>query len=58
MTDPKEAAKAADWIEKEYAGKPTESAKMLRRYPSRPTRPMARTAGSVPAESRYTWECD
>ncbi len=54
MSDPKEAAKAADWIEKEYAGKPTESAKMLIAI-LRGLKADGSNGWFGPAESRYTW---
>lgn len=54
MNDPKEAAKAADWIEKEYAGKPTESAKMLIGI-LRGLKADGSNGWFGPAESRYTW---
>lgn len=54
MSDPKEAAKAADWIEKEYAGKPTEASKMLVAI-LRGLKADGSNGWFGPAESRYSW---
>jgi hypothetical protein len=54
MADPKEAAKAADWIEKQYAGKPTEAATMLIAI-LRGMRADGTNGWFGPAESRLTW---
>jgi hypothetical protein len=54
MSDAKEAAKAADWIEKEYAGKPTEASKMLVAI-LRGLKADGSNGWFGPAESRYTW---
>ena len=55
MGDPKEASKAADWVEKEYAGKPTEAAKMLIAI-LRGLKADGSDGWFGPAESRYSWE--
>ncbi|MFO0805630.1 MAG: deiodinase family protein [Gemmataceae bacterium] len=54
MADPKEAARAADWIEREYGGKPTESARMLVAI-LRGLKADGSNGWFGPAESRYTW---
>jgi thiol-disulfide isomerase/thioredoxin len=54
MADPKEAAKAAGWIEKHYAGKPTEAARMLVAI-LRGMKADGSNGWFGPAESRYTW---
>jgi len=54
MADPKEAAKAADWIEKDQGGKPTEAAKMLVAI-LRGMKSDGSNGWFGPAESRYTW---
>jgi hypothetical protein len=54
MSDPKEAAKAADWIEKEYGGKPTQAARMLVAV-LRGMKADGSNGWFDPAESRYTW---
>jgi len=54
MADEKEAAKAADWIEKHYAGKPTEAATMLIAI-LRGMKADGSNGWFGPAETRYTW---
>jgi thiol-disulfide isomerase/thioredoxin len=54
MADPKEAAQAADWIEKEYGDKPTESSRMLVAL-LRGLKADGSNGWFGPAESRYTW---
>src|SRR6185312_8688496 len=54
MADAKEAAKAADWLEKEYAGKPTEAARMLIAI-LRGMKADGSNGWFGPAESRYSW---
>lgn len=54
MADPKEAAKAADWIEKQYKGKPTEAATMLVAI-LRGMKADGSNGWFGPAETRYTW---
>lgn len=56
MADPKEAAKAADWLEKEYAGgRQPESVRMLVGI-LRGLRADGSNGWFDPAQSRYTWD--
>ena len=55
MSDPKAAAEAANWIEKEYKGKPTEAARMLVAI-LRGLKADGSNGWFSPAESRYTWQ--
>jgi len=54
MGDPKAAAEAANWIEKEYGDKPTEASKMLVAI-LRGLKADGSNGWFGPAESRYTW---
>ncbi|OWK37766.1 Type I iodothyronine deiodinase [Fimbriiglobus ruber] len=57
LTDPQEAAKVADWVEKEYAGSPQpESVRMLVAILRKGAQIGGQDGWFRPAETRYTWK--